>query len=413
MELCQRETHRALALAVQPVGAVHLVAHVVGDVVVQQHFRVGQRVIDRVRETWREQGPAVEAQQFLLDHAAHHVGDVDLVGAFAELAVEAVAVQQRHEELEVFLLAVVRRGSHQQVVPRQAAQQLAQLEASALVELVAEVVRRHLVGFVHDDQVPFGPHQQLLIVLVAGKLVETGDEPVLFGEVVAAVALLLLLAAEELEVQSELLTQFVLPLLGQRAGRDDEHTTCVGPKGHLPDEQAGHDRLAGAGVVGQHEAQRLTGQHGFVDGRDLVRQGLDVGGVDRHQRVEQVGQTDAVGLQRQLERGGVGVEGPGPACRSQAQAVLVTAKDRLLFEPALRVAVGDQPSVRADLVDVDQPDHGVGHQAVHLRILRQFFELDHGKVSPRTSGVIVTLPVTAEHAAFLLAATTATPHLGA
>jgi hypothetical protein len=69
------------------------------------------------------------------------------------------------------------------------------------------------VGFVHHDEVPLGLGQQLLVFLVARKLVEPGNQAVLLGKVVAAVALLLLFAAEQFEVQAKLFTQFVLPLL--------------------------------------------------------------------------------------------------------------------------------------------------------------------------------------------------------
>ena len=44
----------------------------------------------------------------------------------------------------------------------------------------------------------------------------------------------------------------------------------------LLDVEAGHDRLAGARVVGEQEAQRLAGQHLAVHGLDLVRQRVDL-----------------------------------------------------------------------------------------------------------------------------------------
>ena len=218
------------------------------------------------------------------------------MSAFAELAVEAVTVEQRHEELEVFFLAVVGRGRHQQVMACETAQELAQLKARGFINLVAKVVGRHLVGLVHHNQIPLGLGQQLLVFLVARELVQAGNQAVLFGKVVAAVALLLFFAAEQLEVQAELLAQFVLPLLCQGAGRDDEHAPGIGTQGHFSDQQARHHGLAGTGIVGQHKAQRLARQHGFVNGGNLVRQGFDVGGVYRHQGVEQMRQADAVGL---------------------------------------------------------------------------------------------------------------------
>ena len=69
-------------------------------------------------------GVRVELEQVLLDHAAHQVGDVGRVHAVAEPALEAVAVEQRHEELEVLFLAVVRRRRHQQEVAGERREQL-------------------------------------------------------------------------------------------------------------------------------------------------------------------------------------------------------------------------------------------------------------------------------------------------
>ena len=114
----QGEADRALAaLVLQGLGPVELLADVVGDSLVEVGFGVGQVVADGVGMPLGEQRRAVELEQLLLDQPAHQVGGIDGVDAVAELALEAVAVEQRHEKLEVLLLAVVRRGRHQQEVP--------------------------------------------------------------------------------------------------------------------------------------------------------------------------------------------------------------------------------------------------------------------------------------------------------
>ena len=55
------------------------------------------------------------------------------------------------------------------------------------------------------------------------------------------------------------------------------------------------------------------GSISLVDGGDLVRQRIDERGVDGEQRIEEVGQADAVGLGDQPEQRAVAVEAPGPA----------------------------------------------------------------------------------------------------
>ena len=84
-----------------------------------------------------------------------------------------------------------------------------------------------------------------------------------------------LVVGENVERQVEATVQLVLPLLDQAAGAHDQAPLQVAARDQLLDQQPGHDRLAGAGVVGQQEAQRLARQHRLVDRRDLVRQRLD------------------------------------------------------------------------------------------------------------------------------------------
>jgi hypothetical protein len=106
-----------VAFLLEPVGAVHLLAHVLGDRLVQVLLAKGQLVGDRVGAALGEQRRALEGLQVLLDHAAHQALGVDRVHAVAEPALEPVGVQQRQKQLEVLLLAGVRGRGHQQQVP--------------------------------------------------------------------------------------------------------------------------------------------------------------------------------------------------------------------------------------------------------------------------------------------------------
>ncbi len=76
----------------EPVGAVHLLADVFGDLLVQQRLLVGALVLDGVRAPLWEQRPAVEGLKLLLDHPAHDVLHVCGAGAVAAHAREPVAV---------------------------------------------------------------------------------------------------------------------------------------------------------------------------------------------------------------------------------------------------------------------------------------------------------------------------------
>ena len=111
-----------------------------------------------------------------------------------------------------------------------------------------------------------------------------------------------------MKLQAEFLEKLVAPLLDQAAGRHDEDAVRIGAHDQLADVEPGHDRLACAGVIGQDEAQGLAREHGFIDSGDLVRQRLDIRGVDRHHRVEQKSEVDAFGFAGQLEGGAVAVK---------------------------------------------------------------------------------------------------------
>ena len=178
----------------------------------------------------------------------------------------------------------------------------------------------------------------LLHVLVARELVEPGDDEVGLEEPVAGARRFELVVGEDLERQMEAPVELVLPLLGEAARADDEAALQVAAGDQLLDEQAGHDRLAGAGVVGEQEAQRLARQHRLVDRRDLVRQRLDERGVDRQHRIEEVREADAVRLGDEAEERAVAVEAPGAALLDDLEARLVVAVEQLVRHLAGRAS---------------------------------------------------------------------------
>jgi hypothetical protein len=57
---------------------------------------------------------------------------------FTEAPCKPICVKEREEELEVVLLAVVRRGCEQQQMSRQSGQKLSEMMALGLLDLVAK-----------------------------------------------------------------------------------------------------------------------------------------------------------------------------------------------------------------------------------------------------------------------------------
>ena len=110
---------------------------------------------------------------------------------------------------------------------------------------------------------------------------------------------------DDVERLAEPAQQLVLPLDRQRRRAEDEHALDGLAELQLLDEQAGHDRLAGAGVVGEQEAQPRLRQHLLVDGLDLVRQRADARQADGELAVVGVGQPDAGRLDEEAQALGI------------------------------------------------------------------------------------------------------------
>ncbi len=316
--------------------------------------------------------------QLLLGQAAQHVADVGRVHALAEPALEAVGVEERHEQLEVVFLAVVRGRRHQEEVPGAAGQTLPELVALGVLDLAAEVGGRHAVRFVADDEVPFARGEELgLEVLVAAQHVEPRDPEARLVEGIAGAARLDPVAREDREVEVELLGQLVLPLLDQVAGRDHKAAFEVAPDQQLLDQKRRHDGLAGAGIVGEQEAQRLARQHLAVDRGDLVRQRLDQRGRQRQVGIEQIGEPDALRLGCQPEQVAITAERPRPSRSSQLERRLVAAVDQPVANRSARLLERDLDRLVAEPLDLDDLRRSAGHQAAHGRSGDQLLEVAH------------------------------------
>lgn len=222
--------------------------------------------------------------------------------AIAELPLKAIPVQQGHEKLEVLLLAIVWRGGHQQEIPGDAGEQLAKPVTLRGLDLAAEERGRHFVSFVADDQIPVGLLELLLKVFVTAQFIEAADDEVVLLEPVARSGRFQLVVRHNLKRQMEPAFHFVLPLLGQIAGADDHAALEIATDVEFLRQQPTHDGFARARIIRQQKAKWLPGEHLLVDRRDLVRKRLDQGGMDGQERIEEVGQPDAVGLGDQAEQ---------------------------------------------------------------------------------------------------------------
>ena len=295
-------------------GAGALALHEARHVAVEVELRAVDLEIDRVRDALGEDrlgGPgAVRPPLGEVDHrllgAAQVEGRAPAVHRFADrLHVGVgVGVEELQEQAEVLRIALVRRRREQQHVVRAVAQQLAEPVAQALVRLVRG---RHAVRLVDDHEVPmnlpqpgkdFGPLRQ----------VERRDDPIAFQPLVHAELVADVLALHDQELRVELLLQFALPLEGEVGRADDQDALGEAAQLQLANEKARHDRLAGAGVVGQQEAHARELEQIVVDRLELMRQRIDARDREAEIGVELVGDAEGVGLKAKAEQSAVAVE---------------------------------------------------------------------------------------------------------
>src|SRR5208282_1025858 len=132
-----------------------------------------------------------------------------------------------------------------------------------------------------------------------------GDDLVSVLPGVLAVGVAKGLPANDFEVFAELVLQLMLPLKREVRRSDDQGTSNKAPGLQLLEQQASHDGLASARVVGQEKADSWKLQKVVVDRLELVGERIDSGNGEREERVVLVGQPETMGLDAQPEQGRV------------------------------------------------------------------------------------------------------------
>ena len=265
-ELVDIGRDRLVEVVFLPVEPEH---HCVGMAVREQPAAV--QVLDVLLETTESPG-AVRAQPE--DVCADLTG---LVAQAMGLGKE-VGVEQPDEVCEPVIVAVVRRGGQQEEMVRLRCQVLGKLESLGLLDFVAAArvslgVGAALVGLVDDDQVPLLLPDSLAHFIPLGVVHGRYD---LGGPLPRVYELLLVHGREDdLELLAEPPLHFVLPLDRQRSRAEDEDPLDGAAELQFLDQQAGHDGLAGTGIVGKKEPQAWLWQHLKVHGFDLVWQRAD------------------------------------------------------------------------------------------------------------------------------------------
>ncbi len=204
------------------------------------------------------------------------------------------------------------------------------------------------MSLVHHHEIPLCTTEFLLQFLVAGELVEPGDQQGMVIERVAAERLFREVVREDGELKAELLIHLILPLLHETPRSDDQDPFGICPHQELADQKPCHDRLAGARIVRKDKPQRLPGEHRFINRRDLMGKRFDVRGMHRHHRVEEIGEVNPVSLSSKFELLAGCVERPRPACLRKGEGGFAGAEEHLLFQLTIDSPVIDRQRVLAD-----------------------------------------------------------------
>ena len=248
------------------------------------------------------------------------------------------------------------------------AQQLPQPVALALVALIPS---RHAVRLVDDHQIPVDLLQPWQDLGALGK-VQRGDDLLLLHPLVDAELIADVAALQDEELFVELLLQLALPLEGEVRGADHENPFDESAQLQLPDQEAGHDGLASAGVVRQQEAHAGELEEVIVDRFELVGQGIHARDGEPEVGVELVGDAEGIGLEAEAQEPSVAVEGRSGVGDGQAGEVVGGERD--LTEPlgllAHEADHAESGTVRAD----GHHPHGLAEQGAgeHLAFA------DHG-----------------------------------
>src|SRR5882762_10794242 len=100
--------------------------------------------------------------------------------------------------------------------------------------------------FVADDEIPttLWRAQLLLHVLVAGKLVQPGNDEIRFREPIPGSSSLKFVIGQNLERQMEATIKLILPLLGATSWTNDQTALEIAPGYELLNKQPSHNRFA-------------------------------------------------------------------------------------------------------------------------------------------------------------------------
>ena len=283
------EFHRRLIVQSAAVVLIQVLRRAVVEILLAA-VASAQFVRERAAFTLRVERLAVDADHFLL-RAAKEVPVAGRLGgtAYGFHCPEGVGIEQSPEPCVGEALAHVRCSGKQQQMPGSPAepakgttrvgadsQRFGQLVSESSLDPDTPFTHAQLVGLVENDKV-VGRTTRSAKSLEHGLPCQGvhGDDDAIASCAAERVAPTRVGAGDDPEVQPKQGLELPPPVAHETRGRHDQHPFQTPTRQHLADVQAGHDRLPGAGVVGEQEPQRILLQHPLVDREALMQQRIN------------------------------------------------------------------------------------------------------------------------------------------
>lgn len=151
-------------------------------------------------------------------------------------------------------MTIVRCGSHEQQVPADFPEALSESIALCILGLATEIGSGHAMRLVTNDQVPFGGlRKSFLKFFVASQDIQSRYKSISIIEWIAGARCFDHVTRKDVEFESELLAEFVLPLLHQASRRDNKASFHVAARDQFFHQKASHDCLPGSWIVCQQK----------------------------------------------------------------------------------------------------------------------------------------------------------------
>ena len=126
------------------------------------------------------------------------------------------------------------------------------------------------MGLITYDKIPVGLLELDLHILVAAQFVEPGNEKRDLLEGVPCAGSLETIIGQDLEGEVKPTVEFILPLVHEVSRAHDHTAIQITPDHQFFDEEAGHDGFSCPRVISEEVAERLPGDHLFVDSGNLM-----------------------------------------------------------------------------------------------------------------------------------------------